>query len=169
MFVKRLRYAFFILACTGSLNAVADGMYKFGYVDSERVYRESHTAKKIEMDLQNEFRGQQQHLLALQENALKLREKLADGRFGTAEKRRAANRLAEVLRQHRIQSARLSEAYNLRRNEEFAAMQRTTHDIVRHIGSSEKFDIIVNDAVYVNSRFDLTDRVIKQLDAEMQQ
>jgi outer membrane protein len=38
--------------------------------------------------------------------------------------------------------------------------------VIRQIAEQEKYDIIFQDAVYANPRIDITERVIKSLDAK---
>ncbi len=37
--------------------------------------------------------------------------------------------------------------------------------MIRQIAESEKYDIVFQDAVYVNPRIDMTEKVLKQLNA----
>ena len=82
-----------------------------------------------------------------------------------AAQRNAENKLLESAREYRIAAARLAEEYSLRRNEEFASLQRNANDIIKNIAETEKYDFIVQEAVFVNGKYDITDRVIKLLDA----
>ena len=72
--------------------------------------------------------------------------------------------MLETGTQYRIASARLAEEYNLRRNEEFAALQNNANAVIRNIAEKEKYDLIVQEAVFVTQQYDITDRVIKLLD-----
>ena len=54
---------------------------------------------------------------------------------------------------------------NARRDEEQKQIIIRINDIVRRIAVAEKFDAVFLDAVYFNTRIDMTDKVIKELDA----
>ena len=68
----------------------------------------------------------------------------------------------------RAASAELTEEYNLRRNEEFAALQRKANEIIFNIIETEHYDAMLSEVIFIRGEFDITDRVIKLLDAEMQ-
>jgi len=47
---------------------------------------------------------------------------------------------------------------------EFAALQNNANTVIRNIAEKEKYDLIVQEAVFVTQQYDITDRVIKLLD-----
>ena len=55
------------------------------------------------------------------------------------------------------------EDLNLRRNQELGALLERANKIIRQIAESEKYDLIVQEAVYRSPRIDITDRVLKAL------
>ena len=149
-----------VLLLSGSLNAMAENM-KFGYVNAARVYSESQTAQQIEKNLQKEFANQQQKINALQQENNQIREKLVSGSLKANDKQKLETKLV----QNRMAVAKFLEDYNLRRNEEFAALQQNANAIVRRLAEQEHFDLIVQEAVFVRAQYDITERVIKLLDA----
>ena len=149
-----------VLLFSGSLNAMAENM-KFGYVNAARVYSESQTAQQIEKNLQKEFANQQQKINALQQENNQIREKLVSGSLKASDKQKLETKLV----QNRMVVAKFLEDYNLRRNEEFAALQQNANAIVRRLAEQEYFDLIVQEAVFVRAQYDITERVIKLLDA----
>ena len=148
-----------VLLLSGSLNAMAENM-KFGYVKAARVYSESQTAQQIEQNLQKEFANQQQKINALQQENNQIREKLVSGSLKANDKQKLETKLV----QNRMAVAKFLEDYNLRRNEEFAALQQNANAIVRRLAEQEHFDLIVQEAVFVRAQYDITERVIKLLD-----
>lgn len=149
------------LLLSGSLNVCAAETMKFGYVNAVRVYSESKVAQEIEQNLQKEFAKQQQKMENLQSENEKIRQQLiASGSLKPAERQKLETRLV----QNRMAASKFIEEYNLRRNEEFAALQHNANAIVQRIAQQEKFDMIVQEAVFVRAPYDITDRVIKLLD-----
>ena len=63
------------------------------------------------------------------------------------------------------QQTELAEDYNLRRNEEFAALQQNANRVIVDLAKREGYDFILQDVIYVNGRYDITDSVIKALNA----
>lgn len=141
-----------------------DKVQKFGYVNPARVYTETQTAKRIEADLQREFGAQQKQLQILQEKGINLQQKLQQKTLSQQVRQQTENELIDVSRQYRALGLKLSEEYSLRRNEEFAALQNNANNIIKNIAENEQYDLIVQEAVFVGRKYDITDRVIQLLD-----
>lgn len=148
-----------VFLLSGSLNVLAENM-KFGYVNAMRVYSESETAQQIEKNLQKEFAAQQQKINIIQNESNQIRKKLISGQVSGVERQKLETKLV----QNRLLVAKFLEDYNLRRNEEFAALQQNANAIVHRIAEQEHFDLIVQEAVFVKAPYDITERVIKLLD-----
>jgi outer membrane protein len=58
------------------------------------------------------------------------------------------------------------EDLNLRRNQELQALFERANRVIKQIAESEKFDLILQEAVYRSPRLDITDRVLKALATE---
>lgn len=149
--------------CLVTLPAHAERVQKFGYVNPERVYTETQAAQRIEATLQQEFGAQQQKLNALQQQGIQLKQKLTRGKLSNAARKQTEAKLLETGKQYRIASARLAEEYNLRRNEEFAALQQNANRVITELAQRDGYDLIIQDVIYVNSKFDITDQVIRAL------
>jgi outer membrane protein len=59
-----------------------------------------------------------------------------------------------------------SEDLNLRRNQELQTLFERANRVIKQIAESEKFDLIVQEAVYRSPRIDITERVLKALASE---
>lgn len=151
---------------SGSLSTpvLARDMQKFGYVNPERVYTETKQAQYIEHMLQKEFGEQQKQLQALEKQGLQLQQQLQSSKLSSKQRKQKEKQLLDLSRQYRMAAAKLGEEYNLRRNEEFAALQRNAQSIIEDIAKKDDYDLIIQEAVYVSRQYDITDRVIKALD-----
>jgi len=58
------------------------------------------------------------------------------------------------------------EDLNLRRNEELAALFERANKVIKQVAEGEKYDLIVQEAVYRSPRIDITEKVLKALAAE---
>ena len=58
------------------------------------------------------------------------------------------------------------EDLNLRKNEELAVVLERANKAIQSIAVSEKYDLILQEAVYRNPRIDITDEVLKYLAAD---
>ena len=166
--IRNLCAAAVFSGCLIALPSHAERVQKFGYVNPERVYTETQAAQRIEATLQKEFGAQQQKLNALQRQGIQLKQQLTRGKLSSKARQQAEAKLLETGKQYRIASARLAEEYNLRRNEEFAALQRKANEIIFNIIETEHYDAMLSEVIFIRGEFDITDRVIKLLDAEMQ-
>ncbi|WP_253354947.1 OmpH family outer membrane protein [Neisseria perflava] len=145
--------------------AAAEAVQKLGFINTERVYLESKQAQGIQATLEKEFGSRQKALQKLQQQGADLEKKLADRKLQGAEREAAAKQYAELVQRFRRNQASLAEDYNLRRNEEFAALQQNANRVIIELAKREGYDVILQDVIYVNSKYDITDSVIKALNA----
>lgn len=159
------RISKWIMLFSGSLTALAyaDNM-KFGYVNASRVYNESRVAQQIEQTVRQEFTKQQQQLSAMQQEMTLLQARLESGNLKVQEKSVVQTKLTELQTRYRLVNRQFLEEYNLRRAEEFTALQRNANRVIRQIAEQEKYDLIVQEAVFVSGKYDITNRVIQMLD-----
>jgi outer membrane protein len=71
--------------------------------------------------------------------------------------------LANLNRDFQRADRQFREDLNLRRNEETAAVQERAQKAIQQIADGEKIDLIVQEAVYISPRIDITDKVLKAL------
>lgn len=145
---------------------LAEGLQKLGFINTERVYLESRQAQNIQTTLDKEFGERQKRLQALRQEGDELNRRIMSGSVKPAHRQQALKRLAELDRQYREKQVQLAEEYNLRRNEEFAALQQNANKVIIELAKQEGYDLIIQDAIYVQSKFDITDSVIKALNAQ---
>ena len=147
-------------------HAVADSVQKLGFIDTERVYQQSVQAQRIQATLQNEFGARQRALQRLRDQGIALKTRLDQGRLSPTERRRIEQQLIALDGDLRRQTAQLTEEYNLRRNEEFAALQQNANRVITELAQRDGYDLIIQDVIYVNSKFDITDQVIRALNSQ---
>nr|WP_253247058.1 OmpH family outer membrane protein [Neisseria dumasiana] len=146
-------------------NAVAEGVQKLGFINTERVYQESKQAQRIQKTLEKEFDSRQKALDKIRKEGEAVEKKLASGKLSQSAHEDAVRELGELVQKFRLQQAQLAEEYNLRRNEEFAALQQNANRVIIDLAKKEGYDLILQDVIYVNSKYDITDSVIKALNA----
>jgi len=157
----------FAAILAGSLLAptLASAEMKIGFVDTDRVFREAAPAVKAQKKLEKEFASREQDLQKLAKQARDLQTKLEkDGVTLSDNDRRNKERdLANLNREFQRQQREFREDLNLRRNEELAAVQEKANKVIASIAESEKYDLILQEAVYRSPRIDITDKVLKAL------
>ena len=135
---------------------------KIGYVNSERVLRESAAARSASTKIETEFGKREKDL-----NDLANRLKTASDKFdkdaptlSEAERNRRQRELGEQDRDLQRKRREFQEDLNQRRNEEIAAIQERTGRVIRQIMDSEKFDLILIDVGFAGPRVDITKKVM---------
>jgi outer membrane protein len=154
------------LLCLAALPALAEG--KFGFVNTERIMRDSVPAQRAQKKIEAEFIKRDQELTRLADQLKRMQEELEKNSVTMAEgPRRAKEReLGELDRDFQRKRREFQEDLNQRRNEELAQVLEQANRTIRLIADQEKYDIIFQYAVYANPRIDITDKVIKALDAK---
>jgi outer membrane protein len=164
---KTLGAAALLAAATALAPAAQAQELKIGYVNSERVLREATVAKAAETKLQAEFSKREKDLTELG-NRLKAAgdkyEKEAPT-LSEAERGRRQRDLLEMDRDFQRRRREYQEDANQRKNEEYAAIVERANKVIKQIFDSEKFDLIVQDALHASARVDITKKVIDALNA----
>lgn len=138
--------------------------FKFGYVNTERIYREAAPAQAIQKKLEREFADRRNELKKMEARARDLEAQLGRANLPAADRKKAEREMAGLDRDYRAKAREFSEDFNQRRNEEFAAVQERANRLLRQIAEKEQYDLILQDAVYVNPKYDLTPKVLKELE-----
>lgn len=161
--MKRL----FILLLTITLPAAAQTAdLKIGFVNTERVFRDSQQAVKAQKKLEKEFQSRDQEIQKTIKQARDLQNYLEkEGlTLSEADRTKKQRELANLSRDLQHAQREFREDLNQRRNEEFAGVQERARKAIVEIAEKEKFDLIVENVVYASARVDVTDRVLKLLD-----
>lgn len=145
-------------------NAYADEM-KIGFVSTERIFREALPAKQATAKIEQEFSKREKEL---QDTAARLKgmsDKLdKDGPvLSDSERSRRQRELADLDKEFQRKQREFREDLNQRRNEELAGVLDRTNKVIKQIAESEKYDLILQEAVYISPRIDITDKVLKAL------
>ena len=140
---------------------------KLGYVNSERVLRDSAPAKAAQAKLEAEFGRREREL-----NDIRNRLKAAADKFekdaptiSEAEKTRRQRELVDQERDLQRKQREFQEDLNQRKNEELAAVVERANRVIRQIFETEKYDAILQEVVFAGPRVDITDKVIRALNA----
>jgi outer membrane protein len=141
--------------------------FRLGFVSLDRIIKEAVPAKNAQAKLEQEFSKREKELTE-QGNTLKsLVEKLEREAPTLSEAQRVSRQkqIAEQDRDFQRRRREFQEDLNARRNEELQQVFERANRVVRQVAESEKYDLILQEAVYVNPKHDVTDKVIKALNA----
>ena len=141
---------------------------KIGYVNSEQVLRDANPAKAAQTRLQAEF-GKREKELADQGTRLKAAgDKLEKDAptLSEGERNRRQRELVDQDRELQRRRREFQEDLSQRKNEELATVVERTNRVIKQIFDAEKYDLIVQEVVFAGPRVDITDKVIKALNAQ---
>ncbi len=138
---------------------------KVGFVNTERLIREAPLSVSAQKKLEREFATRDQELQKLAKQARDLQAQLdKDGVTMSDSDRKTKERdLGNLNRDLQRQGREFREDLNLRRNEELGQIQERARKAIQEIARAEKYDLIVEQAVFVDPKNDITDRVMKAL------
>lgn len=159
--LKLLHMATFFMLCTTTL-AQAESIQKLGFIDTERVWRESKQAQQIIKTLNQEFASRQQQLEQMQQQGMELEAQLENNN-NPNEKENILKKLKELDKKFRQEQTKFNADFDIRRNEEFAALQQNANKVIFALAKRDGYDVILKDVVFINSKFDITDHVIREM------
>ena len=155
-----------VVATTAVAPAQAQEL-KIGYVNSERVLREATPAKtalaRMEADFSKRDKDLNDQAAKLKAAADKL-EKDAPT-LPESERGRRQRDLVEQDRDLQRKRREFQEDLNQRRNEETAGIVERANKVIKSIFEGEKYDLILQDVVFASAKVDITEKVIKALNA----
>ncbi len=169
---KLLTQTFACLFAMVSLGGLAAGEVraaeleiKIGFVNGQRVINESPQAAKAKKKLEKEFEKRDQDLQKLGKQLQSMQEGLEKNAvtMSEADRRNKEREFNDLNREFQRRQREFREDLNLRQNEEMSAIYERVNKIIKQVAESEKYDLILQEAVVVSNRIDLTDKVIKAL------
>jgi outer membrane protein len=161
----------FLLASSISLllcGAALAQDFKIGFINTDRVFREANTAKVAQTKLEQEFSRREKDLAGQGDSLKAMSDKLEREAPTLSETQRASRQKQLVDQDRDFQRKRreFQEDLNARKNEELQAVLERANRIVKQVAEAEKYDLVLQEAVYINPRHDITDKVLKALNAQ---
>lgn len=142
---------------------------RIGVVNMERILRDSLSAAQAGERLNAEGMRSQEEIDALTKRFKQRLERFEKGASDMSESERVTERreLAEMERDVARRSREARDEFNQRRNEEVLLLQGRAGRIIQQIAETEKFDLVLYEFFYASPKVDITDRVMKALDADV--
>ena len=165
--MKRIYFILLTVAtlAAGVLSEVHAADIKIGFIDADRINRESVPAERATKKLEKEFAPREQELRKIEGQIKNLQGQLEKDALTMSEGDRRAKEteLGRQTREFQRLQREFREDLNLRRNEELAALFERANRVIKQIAESEKYDLILQEAVYRSPRIDITEKVLKAL------
>lgn len=140
---------------------------KIGYVNSDRVLRDATPAKAAQARLEQEFSRREKELADMAAKLKTAGDKLEKEAptLAESERSRRQRELVEQDRDFQRRRREFQEDLNSRKNEELSAVVERANRVIKQIFEQEKYDLILQEAVFAGPKVDITDKVIKALNA----
>ena len=153
-----------LMAALPIAQAVAAEM-KIGYVNTQRIFRDAPAAQKAAKKIEAEFSKRDQDLQRMAKQLQSMQEGLEKNSVTMSEsdRRNKERELNDLSRDFQRKQREFREDLNLRQNEENAAIIEKANKAIKQIAEADKFDLIVQDVVWVSPKLDITEKVIKSL------
>ncbi len=140
---------------------------RIGFVSTDRVLKEAAMAKAAQTKLEQEFSKREKELTDLGANIKSTADKFEKEAPTLPEAQRLTRQkqLMDQDRDFQRKRREFQEDLNSRKNEELQQVIARANKVIKEMAIAEKYDFIFQDAVYVNPKHDVTEKVIKALNA----
>ncbi|HVE54643.1 MAG TPA: OmpH family outer membrane protein [Ramlibacter sp.] len=162
--LSRYGLAFLLLALASIGQAQAQD-FRVGFVNTDRIFREANSAKAAQAKLEQEFSRREKELNDLGASLKAASEKFEREAPTLAETQRGQRQrqLIEQDREFQRKRREFQEDLNARKSEELQQVLDRANRVVRQVAEQEKYDLILQEAVYINPKHDITEKVIRAL------
>ncbi len=141
---------------------------KIGFVNTQRILQDSQPSKKAQENIEKEFKKRNDDL---QKEIAEFRKKVQQFEkdapvLAESDRNRRQRELGNLDADLQRKQREIQEDFNRRRNEEFAIIIERANAAIMKIAEDQGYDLILQDAVTVSERVDITDEVIKVLESK---
>jgi outer membrane protein len=141
--------------------------FRVGFVNTDRILREANASKAAQTRLEQEFARREKEV-----NDMGAALKTASDRFereaptlSESQRTQRQKQLVDQDREFQRKRREFQEDLAARRNEELQQVLERANRVIRQVAEQEKYDLILQEAVYISPKHDITDKVIKALNA----
>lgn len=153
-----------VMGVSAQVHAQAED-FRIGFVNTDRIFRESSAAKAAQSKLEQEFSKRDKDLSDTGAALKSASEKFEREAPTLAESQRVSRQkqLVEQDRDFQRKRREFQEDLNSRKNEELQQVLEKANRVIRQVAEAEKYDAVLQEAVYINPKHDITDKVLKAL------
>ncbi len=141
--------------------------FRIGFVSTDRIFRDANTAKAAQAKLEQEFSRRDKELTDMGNSLKAASERFERDAPTLSDSQRAARQKSLVDQDRDFQRKRreFQEDLNARKNEELQQVLERANRVIRQVAEQEKYDLVIQEAVYISPKHDITDKVIRALNA----
>ncbi len=157
----------FLCALALFANAVAAQPVKIGFIDSARIERESKDLQRGAENLKREFGEREREVIAMKSKAETMRAELDKPKPGTPAAELVKKQREFIAFRQRLDQARrnLTEDVDMRKKQELKKFFANVSAAVAKVAKARNIDLVLQDATYFSKAHDITDEVLKTLNA----
>jgi len=143
----------------------AQDAMKLGYVNTERILRDAVPAKAAQQKLEQEFSKRDKELQELAARLKAMSERLERDAavLSETDRVRRQREFSDLEKDFQRKQREFREDLNQRRNEELAQVVERANRVIKQIAEQEKYDFVLQEAVYASPRVDITEKVLRAL------
>lgn len=153
-------------ACAGllTLSAMAQD-FRIGFVNTDRIFREASIAKAAQSKLEAEFSKREKEIEAIGSQLKTASERFERDAPTLSETQRTTRQrqLVEQDREFQRKRREFQEDLGVRKNEELQSVLERANRVIKQVAEAEKYDLVIQEAVYINPKHDITEKVITGL------
>ncbi|WP_066271410.1 OmpH family outer membrane protein [Hydrogenophaga palleronii] len=138
---------------------------RIGFVNTDRIFREANLAKAAQTKLEAEFSRREKEVQGLA-SALKTASEKFEREAPTLPEAQRVVRQRQLVDQDQNfqrKQREFQEDLNLRKNEELQSVLERANRVIKQVAEAEKYDLVIQEAVYINPKHDITDKVLSGL------
>jgi outer membrane protein len=141
--------------------------FRVGFVNTDRVFREANSAKAAQAKLEQEFSRREKELNDAGNTLKSVSDKFEREAptLSEGQRQQRQKQLIDQDREFQRKRREFQEDLTARKNEELQQVLERANRIVKQVAEQEKYDLVLQEAVYINPKHDITDKVIKALNA----
>lgn len=138
---------------------------KIGFINYQRITTESAPAKQAQAKMEQDFSKRQKELTDQQALLKSLQEKYERDAPTLSESQRLMRQkeFTDTGRDFQRKQREYQEDLSGRRNEELQQLLDKATKAVKQVAEAEKYDVVIQEAVYISAKHDITDKVLKIL------
>ena len=165
--VQLLKFAVLCGAASCVLNSAEAQEAKIGYINSQRIVNEAAPYKAASAKIKQDFGRRVQDLQDMDARLKAMQAKLEKDApiMSEADRNKGQHDLIELNKEFQRKQRELQEDLTQRQNEERENVFGRVNKVIQQIAERERYDLVIQDALYHSARVDITDKVLKELDA----
>ncbi len=164
-FFRFLGRAAVLSAAALTLTVAAAQDFRVGAVSLERILRDANAAKAATAKLEQEFSRREKEIETLGTQLKTASERFERDAPTLSESQRTTRQrqLVEQDREFQRKRREFQEDLGVRRNEELQGVIERANRVIKQVAEAEKYDLVVQEWVYINPKHDITEKVLSGL------